>query len=252
MRRSLCLLATVAIAFFTANPATASIVYSSATFTNFTVLTNNATQFSASGDILQGGVVAGTITGTMVYGGGTNPFNSGSLWGTGAEFRIGGSSTATAEANETADGFWSFTITPNANWSVDGVSLLSNGTVLGNPTFANLTSNGAATVHDDNQGAADELLGNYDDGDLFVNGTDLVFNDGTLSTGITGAAHARLWSYDSVGATNLSFTYESGPVSNISNEGLALDVQLSFAIPEPSSIALMFAAGMGLLARRRR
>ena len=253
MLRSLSFSVALAILAFASQTVVGSIVYNSATFSNFNVITNDATQFSASADILQGGVNAGTIVATQLYGGGTNPFNSGTLWGAGNDFRIGAFSTQTSEVNETADGLWSISVTPNANWSVDGISLFSTGSVISNPTFGNLSSNGVATVHDDNQGTTTELFSNYNDGDAFLNGDDLIFNPGDLPTGIISDDHTRLWSYDSAGGTDLTFRYEAGPVANISNEAFAVDLELTLAlIPEPSSLGLMMAASLGLLARRRR
>lgn len=234
------------------NPATASITFDSATFGSFTIISDTTTGFSASAEILQGGVVAGTIIGTMVYGGGTNPFNSGAIWSDGNQFRTGGKSTQDGESNETANGFWSFSVSANAGWQVDGISLLTTGTTIANPVFANLTSNGVATVSDDQQGTVNELFASHNDGDSFVNGDDLVFNTGPTNNGIRRANHALQWSYDSVGATTLSFNYQAGPVGTIADEGIAVDVQLSVtAVPEPSSCILLCLGSLAIMRRRK-
>ena len=248
----LVLIATFSLAV--GNSATAQINYSSNSFDNLVIVSSDAAQYSITADILEGGVngvVAGTISGSLTFGGGTNPFNTPN-WNDGQTLTINGISTADSEANETADGHWSFTVTPTAGYQVDGISLFTNGTSIANPTFANLTSNGIATVVDANEGLSNELFNSQNSG-AFVNGSDLVFNTGTTSAGITSANHTQLWSYDSAGATQLNFDYLAGPTSNISNEGLRLDVQLSaIAVPEPSTFALMGLFGSLAVLRRRR
>ncbi len=244
----------VCATFLFLNSADASIVYSSATFNNFSILSDTPTGFSASANIIEGGVVAGTLTVTTVYGSGTNPFNSGALWGASNEFRFTGSSTDDEEeAEETAEATYSISISTNAGWSVDGLSLLSHATVLANPTFENLTSNGIATVADDNQGMPDELFLSHNDGDSFTNGDDLVFRPGSRSAGIDNLDHIRKWSYDSAGATTVSFNYIAGPVTNISSEGIGIDVALSFtAVPEPSTLCLLGPGMLLVMSRRKR
>ncbi len=244
------LLLCVASQLILARPTSASLVYVSSTFGNFTVTQNNASGFAATADIFESGVKAGVLEASVAYGGGTNPFNSGSLWGDGGFFRATGQSTNTNNLVETADGDWSFNVTPEPGWTTVGLTIFTSGTVIANPVFAGLTSDGTATVHDDQQGTPEELLNNYNDGDAFVNGDDLVFNAGTLATGITSTQHNRLWSYDSAGATSIRFTYEAGPVSNITNEGIAFDAQLR-STPEPSSFLLLGLAQIFVLGRRR-
>lgn len=233
------------------NSADGQIVYSSSNFTNRVVVSSTATQYSITADILESGVLAGTLNGSLTYGGGTNPFTAPN-WVAGGNLNILGSSTNTSETSETADGVWDFSITPAAGFQVDGISLFTNGTVIGNPTFANLTSNGTGSVIDANEGTSTELFSNYNSG-AFVNGDDLVFNAGGLSTGIDLPDHSLRWSYDSAGATQLSFDYQAGPVANISNEGIRLDVQLSaIAVPEPSGFALLGLLGSLAVLRRRK
>ena len=231
----------------------ASITYTSGLFRDFDVDTDMPNLFIATADIFQGNVLAGTATVTMTYGGGNNPFQSPlSDWGAGADFR------ATADAPndpdstaETAVASYSFSVTANAGFQVDGISLFSVGTTLANPTFQNLSSNGIGSVADDNQGAANELLANYNDGDAFINGDDLIFRPGTSGPGILNGSHSRLWSFDSAGATLVTFDYLAGPVTNIANEGIRFDVQLSTApVPEPGSAVLL--GIVSLLALRRR
>lgn len=231
--------------------ANAQIDYISSTFANRNVVVSDATQYSITADILEGGNLAGSISGTLTYGGGSNPFVAPN-WNSGSSLLINGLSVDTAETVETADANWSFSITPAAGYQVEGISLFSNGTSIANPTFANLTSNGVATVTDANEGTATELFNNYNSG-AFTNGTDLVFNTGSTNNGIPSTAHTGNWSYDSAGATQLSFDYLAGPVPNISNEGLRLDVQLStVSVPEPSSLVVVGLMGSLAVLRRRK
>lgn len=239
-------------AFLCAQTCSAGLVYTSSTFSNFTVTQDDLLGFAATADIFESGTKVGVIDASVVYGGGTNPFDSGSIWGAGATFRALGQSSNDNEPNETAAGFWNFDVTPEPGYTVDGISLFTVGTVIANPTFANLTSNGTATVFDANQGTADELLQSHDDGDAFVNGDDLVFNAGSLITGIDNPVHTRNWAYDSAGATNLSFDYLAGPVTNITNEGINIDVQFSVAVPEPSSLWLLGLLSIPSVRSRRR
>ncbi len=228
------------------------VEFDSSTFHNMNVTQDDATGFAVTIDIREGGVLAATMRAQMTYGGGTNPFDSGDAWAVGNEFRFRGSSTPTTSTpNETADGLWEVMISPEPGWNVDGITLFSTGTTLANPVFEGLTSDGVATVADANQGTAIELLSNYDDGDSFVDGDDLIFNSGSAANGFRRDDHSLLWSYDSAGATELSFTYRAGPVPTISTEGIALDVSLS-STPEPSSCILLGLAGLCSVRIRRR
>ena len=246
----------------------ASITYTSSSFSNFTLTTDTDTQLTATADIFQGSVLAGTATVTMVYiapstlgdmqPGGTNPFvrpvnaDGDLLWSASNDFRITASSIQDSELNETAFGAYTISVTANAGFQVDGISLFSQGTVLANPTFQDLTSNGVGSVADDNQGEADELFASHNDGDAFTNGDDLIFRPGSLSTGIEVDDHSRNWSFDSAGATLLTFDYLAGPVVNITSEGLRFDVQLSTApVPEPGSAVLLGIVSLFAMRRRK-
>jgi hypothetical protein len=230
----------------------ADMIYTSSAFNARVVLVNNATTYSVQTNVTEGGVQAGTLIATLTYGGGTNPFANAN-WSPGASFVATGASVNDAETNETADGVWEFSLTPLPGWQIDGMTLFTSGTVIGNPIFENITSTGVATVYDDNEGLANELISNFADGDIVPNGSDIIFNTGTLRTGITVADHTQNWSYDSAGANYMSFTYRSGPVTNISNEGIRFDAQFSVApVPEPSSVAIFgLLAGVACLRRRR-
>ncbi len=242
----------------------ASITYTSSSFRNFRVDTDTDMQLTASADIFQGNVLAGTATVTMVYvapgtTGGTSPFvrpensTGGLFWSASDDFRITASSPADLdENNETAFGAYTISVTANAGFQVDGISLFTDGTVLANPTFQDLSSNGVGSIADLSQGAANELLANYDDGDSFVNGDDLIFNDGDVTNGFSREFHSRLWSFDSAGATLLTFDYLVGPVRTITNEGIRFDVQLSTVpVPEPGNAVLLGIASLFALRRRK-
>ena len=87
----------------------AGLVYTSSTFSNFTVTQDDASGFAATADIFESGTKVGVIEASVVYGGGTNPFDSGRNWGAGATFRALGQSTNDNEPNETASGSVSYT-----------------------------------------------------------------------------------------------------------------------------------------------
>lgn len=251
-RSQISLIAACAVIFALTANVQADLFYTSASFANRSILENSSVRYSVQSDIMENGSVVGTLTATMTYGGGTNPFSD-HLWHTGSSFTAEGNSTTSGENSETADGVWDFVIAPAAGYQVDGITLFSNHTLLANPVISNLTSNGTARVWDDNQGLSNELLANYDNGDLFTNGDDLEFNSGSLAGGIDIADHSERWSFDSAGATSLSFTYQAGPVSDIGREGIKFDAALSFVgVPEPSSLLILSAVSLLTLARRRR
>jgi len=239
----------ISLVFASENSVDAQIIYSSSSFTNLNVVTDDATEYTVTTDILQGGAVAGVLTGTFIFGGGTNPFETPNVVA-GNNLIFTARSTNTSETQETADGIYNFSIAPATGFQVDGISVFTIGTVIANPTFANLTSNGSATVIDANEGTATELFASHNSG-AFTNGSNLVFNAGP-GNGIVSDNHSRNWSYDSAGATTLSFEYQAGPVPNISSEGIRLDAQLSLAtVPEPSAIALLGLMGSLAFLRRR-
>ena len=229
----------------------ADIIYTSSTFQNLVVTQNDALGYAVTSDIVEGGVVTGTLVASIEYGGGTNPFNDGSDWGPSANaFRIFGRSTGNFAGSDTADGNWNISATANTGFQIDGISLFSQGSVLGNPDFTNVNTNGAATVceHAD-------LITNYDDGDSFTNGDDLLFAGGTHASGILSADHSQNWALNSAGATSLSFNYQVGhdeTVAGVAIEGLWLDVQTSVAIPEPSGASFVALICLSGFCYRRR
>jgi len=247
----------ISLVFASENSVDAQIIYSSSSFTNLNVVTDDATEYTVTTDILQGGAVAGVLTGTFIFGGGTNPFETPNVVA-GNNLIFTARSTNTSETQETADGIYNFSIAPATGFQVDGISVFTIGTVIANPTFANITSDGSISVIDANEGAANELFANQNSGPL-VSGDDLIFNPGTLPTGIDIPDHSRQFSIDSAGATQLSFDYQAGPTANITNEGIRLDVQLSplsvggpAVVPEPSALALVGLLGSLAALRRRK
>lgn len=244
---SLCLFA------FLLASASAAITYSGADFANLTVTSSTAAGQTATADLQLGGITVGSITASVTYGGGTNPYED-VLWATGPTFGATGFSQETPATSETADGSWSFSASANAGYQIDGVSLFSSGTNLSNPTYSNLNTDGVATVQDDNEGTATELLANVDDGDTIANGSSVVFNPGSLSTGWPTADHTQNWSYDSAGGSSISFQLQSGPVTNLTYESVRFDVAVSAVppVPEPSAPLLAALALGGAALRRRR
>ena len=151
----------------------ADILHTSSTFQNFLVTQNDTNGFAVTADVVEGGVVAGVLTASMTYGGGTNPFNSGIDWGPAANaFRIFGRSTEDVNGPDTADGFWDISVSAAAGFQVEGISVYSLGSALGNPDFINVQTNGSATVADDNS-----LLDNLNDGDSLASGCLLYTSD---------------------------------------------------------------------------
>ena len=253
LRSRFTLLITACITLSLVIQANADILYDSAAFSNFQVVTDDASGFSGTSDIVENGVVVGVLEASVDYLGGTNPFNSGDGWGpTGpqdGEFSVAGNSTDDGEPMQTATGFWELSITPNAGFTVDGISLFSTTGVLANPTFGNLNSNGLASVSD-----STDLISSHNDGESFANGSDLIFNPGSLATGIPIDDHRRNWALNSEGATSLSFFYLAGPVSDITLEGLVIDTSVSggAGVPEPSACCLLVTGLAMLVSRRKR
>jgi len=250
--KSSCLSLTVALAITTswAQTSQADIDFDSAIFQNTTVTQNDALGYAITADILEGAIVVGELEAAVTYGVGTNPFNSGSLWGPSAgSFAIFGESTGTFIGSETASGDWDIKITPTAGWQVDGISIFSQGSTLANPDFTSLTSNGVGTIFD-----SANLITNYTDGQSFTDGDDLLFAGGSTVNGIPMTDHSMVWAFNSEGATDVSFTYTVGndeAVSTIALEGLRVDAQFS-AVPEPGTATITLLALSTLCLRRRR
>ena len=229
----------------------ADIVFTSSTFQNLVVTQENAQGFAVTADILDGGVATGVLTASIEYGGGNNPFDDTSDWGpSGNAFRIFGRSSGTYMGSDTADGFWNISATANAGFAIGGISIYTQGSVLGNPDFTNFVSNGSATISD-----SENLITNYNDGDSFINGGDLLFAGGLHASGILSEDHSRNWAFNAAGATSLSFNYQVGydeSVAGIAIEGLWLDVQTTVAVPEPSSAIFLVVLGLSAIGYRRR
>jgi len=231
----------------------ADVAYTSSTFQNLVVTQNNTLVYAVTSDIVENGIVTGTLTASIEYGGGNNPFNDTSDWGPSANaFRIFGRSTGNFAGSDTADGTWKISATANAGYQIDGISLYTQGSVLGNPDFTNVNTNGSATVSE-----LSELITNYNDGDSFTNGDNLLFAGGTHASGILSEDHSRNWALNAADATSLSFNYQVGhdeTVAGIAIEGLWLDVQTStaLAVPEPSSIFFIASIGLATIGKRRR
>ena len=229
----------------------ADVVYTSSTFQNLVVTQNDALGYAVTADIIEGGVASGVLVASIEYGGGNNPFNDGSDWGPSANaFRIFGRSTGNFAGSDTADGSWDISVTANAGFAIGGISVYSQGSVLGNPDFTNFVSNGSATISDDNN-----LITNYNDGDSFANGGDLLFAGGSHASGILSADHSQNWAFNAAGATSLSFDYQVGhdeTVAGVAIEGLWLDVQTTVAVPEPSSAIFLVVLGLSAIGYRRR
>ena len=124
-RRSLLILLTLSLWLTSPPKSRAALVYTTSSFNNFTITQNDAIGFAATADIFEGGVKAGVLNASVVYGGGSNPFNSGSLWGVGNFFRATGQSTNTGNVAETAGGIWNFSVAPEVGWQVDGMTLFT-------------------------------------------------------------------------------------------------------------------------------
>lgn len=245
---------TVSVCVLPSPEATAGIDFSTATFNNMNITQNDSLGFAVTADVLEGGTVVGSLTAGYTYGGGTTPFNSGSFWGpTANAFRIFGETTNSFNGSDTADGRWNISVTPNAGYQVDGISLYTNGSILANPDFVGVTTNGNATVFDN--GSGNGLITNYADGDPFIDGTNLLFAGGTHNNGILSTVHSNNWALNAAGATTLAFKYEAGfdePVNGIAVEGIWFDVQLSASMPEPSSLYLLLLGAFPVAFRRER
>ena len=238
------------LAAFANSNANAQMKYTSSEFVNRVITENSDTKYSVTTDITQNGIKVGQLDASLTYGTGTNPFED-AVWTTGQNFSATGMSTSSdTENDETAAGIWDFSVTAEAGYRVDGLSLFSLNTILADPIFSNITSNGVATVWDGNQNKANELLGNHESGDIVANGSDLVFNNGSGSNGIAPGDHSELWSYDTNG-TEISFEYQAGPVEAITAEGIRFDASFS-AIPEPSTLGVLAFLGSAIALRRRR
>lgn len=231
----------------------ADIVFRSSTFQNLVVTQDDALGYAVTADINDGGVATGVLSASIEYGGGNNPFNDASDWGPSANaFRIFGRSTENFAGSDTADGFWNVSATANAGFAIGGISVYSQGSVLGNPDFTNLVSNGLVTISD-----SEDLITNYNDGDSFANGGDLLFAGGSHASGILSEDHSQNWAINAAGATSLSFNYQVGydePIAGVAIEGLWLDVQTIpvATIPEPNSAMLIAAMGLSAIGYRRR
>ena len=234
----------------TAN-ANANLVYVSSTFANPVINQNDALGYSVTADVLEGGVMTGSVTASIVYGtGGSDPFSSATLWGpTGTSFGIAGESNLNPVGTDTASGDWNISVAAVAGYQVDGISVFTQGTSIANPDITSITSNGIATLYD-----GGGLITNAADGSVIANGGSLDFIAGTTSNGIVSDDHSQLWAIN-VDGSAVSFNYAVGfsdPVNNISFEGLRFDVQTSVApVPEPSCFA-MIGLGMAFLGMRRR
>ncbi len=230
----------------------ADIAHTTSTFSNMVVTQDDMNGFAITADILEGGALAGTLTASMIYNGGTNPFNNGDLWGPIANaFRIFGSSTGDFAGEDTATGEWNISVSANAGWNVEGISVYTLGSILGNPNFEQVTSNGNTTLFDGNN-----LIVNHNDGAILNNGANLDFMEGTHANGLFSEVHSQNWAINAADATELSFDYLVGfdePINGIGSEALWLDVQLTSAVPEPNSALLLIGLlGFSICRRRRR
>ncbi|QEG22419.1 PEP-CTERM sorting domain-containing protein [Mariniblastus fucicola] len=228
----------------------ADIDFSSSIFEGTIVTQDDAAGYAVTADILESGSVVGQFSASVTYGAGTNTFNSGSSWGPSADgFGIYPDSTGSFAGDDTASGFWQISVTPNAGWTVDGISIFTVGTTIANPDFTSVTSDGVGSIFDENN-----LITNYTDGASFVDGDDILFAGGSITNGIPGSDHSRHWAYSSAGATQVSFNYLAGfdeSVSTIGIEGLQVGMQLS-AVPEPATATISLLLLAGLSVRRRR
>ena len=230
----------------------ADIAYTTSTFSNMMVTQDDTNGFAITADILEGGALAGTLTASMIYNGGTNPFNNGDLWAPFANaFRIFGSSTGSFAGDDNAAGEWNISVSANAGWNVEGISVYTLGSFLGNPEIEQVMSNGNTSLFDGNN-----LIVNHSDGAILNNGANLDFAEGTGNNGIVSGDHSQNWAINAADATQLSFDYLVGfdePINGIGTEGLWLDVQLTSSVPEPNSALLLIGLlGFAIGCRRRR
>lgn len=235
--------------------ASAGLDFTTSTFQNRTVVQNDATAFGVTVEIVEGGTVTGIMTATFTYGGGNNPFDTTTDFGTPSAnaLRIFGESSEDVAGPDTADGSWDFSIAPTAGYEVTGITLFSNGTVLGNPEFG-ITSDGTMTIFDGGNG--NDLIAGFNDGDTLANGSTLDFFGGTHNNGILSTVHSRNWAVNAAGANTLSFKYRVGydePINGVAVEGLWLDVATTQSMPEPGAASLLgLATLLGAFYRRRR
>lgn len=232
------------------NPSCADIDFESAIFQNTLITQNDTDGYAITTDVVEGGTVAGRMSVSLDYGGGTTPFDSGDRWrAVSNAFRIYGDSTGTFAGDDTADGVWQISVTPNAGWQVDGISIFTNLTTIANPNFANISSNGVGSLFDDNN-----LVANFADGDSVPNGSTIDFNGQT--GGIPSADHSRRWAYNAAGASDVNFRYEAGMdevVATVGVEAIHVSVQMSvISVPEPASASIVLMAMSTLTLRRRR
>jgi len=250
-----CLTLMAAFATCIASPQTsrADIDFESAIFQNTTITQNDAAGYAITADILEDGSVVAQLSASVEYGGGTNPFNTGDSWRAASGiYQIYAESTGVVPGDDTADGNWDISVTPNAGWKVDGISVFTNGTTIGNPDITNVTTDGIGSVFNSNG-----LITNRTDGDVIPNGGDLLFSGGSHPSGIPTADHSRLWAINAADATQLSFTYSVGhdeTVRVIAIDAIQMDVALSqiVAVPEPSTAVVSFLAMSALFLRRKR
>lgn len=234
----------------------AAATFTGATFSNLTVVQDDAAALVITADVTVGGAVVGALDASLTKVGGTPGFNT-SSWSASGQLNATGQGGAST-GDDTGIGDWAFTITPIAGWQVDGISTFTNGTVLGNPIYSNITSNGAATLQEDITGGLGAgLITNAADGDSIANGGSLNFGIGSNVNGINGVDHSNLWSLDFAGASTIGFRYSAGTqvggeVPTLGGEALRIDASLSEAPPVPEPSAGLLAAFGGLLLLRRR
>lgn len=230
--------------------------YTGASFSNYAIVQDDATALVITADVSVGGVVVGALDASLTeVAGGTTDFTA-SSWSASGQLNATGIGSNPA-GTDTAFGDWAFTITPIAGWQVDGISTFTNGAILGNPIYSNITSNGAATLQEDITGGLGAALTDGANGDSYANGSTLTFGIGTNTNGIDIVDHSNLWSLDFAGASTIGFRYAAGAqvggeINNIGGEGIRIDASLSEAPPVPEPSAGLLAAFGGLLLLRRR
>lgn len=250
IRKSFSLTLMFAICGLLTSNVNADIVYSTATFQNMVITQNDPSGFAITADVIDGGVTTGVLTASYAYGAGSDPFSNGNNWGpTATDFNINGTTGTNSPGTDTATGDWNISVAAVAGYQVDGISVYSNATALGNPTISNIVSNGIATVCENT-----DLIANVDHGDVIPNGGSLDFNAGSSVNGILNGVHSREWAINA-DASALSFTYAAGfdeVINNVASEGLRLDVQTSVVpVPEPASAGII-GLGMAIFVMRRR